>query len=154
MGWEISPSIPKFFKAALGSTSIEADPLIVLGSAAVLFCDIHRIAADCRRSSVSITDRNGFGVGVPRLFSTIIPIASSSIQAARMSASIFTISLTRSGPYPASLTSYGRGWTDGKLSAQRHCAAALQPVMGCGYWCHQQILPPQMSRCSCLIVFS
>ena len=38
------------------------------GSEAVWFSDTDRITASFRRSSVSITDRNGFGIGVPRLF--------------------------------------------------------------------------------------
>lgn len=58
---------------------------------AVWLKDIDRITTSCRRSSVSMTDSSGFGIGLLHLFSMIIPIAFNSIWAAWMSASIFTI---------------------------------------------------------------
>ena len=56
-----------------------AKPLSVRASDAVWLRDMLRITASCLRSNVSMTDSSGFGIGAPRLISTIIPIASNSI---------------------------------------------------------------------------
>jgi len=68
VGRAISPATPTFFKVALALASTFAMPLMARRSEAVWFNDIDLITASCRLSSVSITEINGCGICVLRLF--------------------------------------------------------------------------------------
>lgn len=89
--WVISLSTPTPFKAAPAPQSTLAAPLIEKGTESDWFRDFQRKTRIWRRSNLSIADRNGFAICTQRLFSIIIPKSSSSLWAAWMSASIFTI---------------------------------------------------------------
>ena len=147
------PSNTNILQCRLGSLSTFAVPLIVRESCAVWLIDMDRITATCRRSKVSITEISGFGICVPRLFSTIIPTASSSIWAAQISASIFTILASRIRSMSRQ-SFLAHAWTGSRSGVLYRFVAPRQREE---VWRHQwypQILPPQRSRCSYQIVFS